>query len=400
MLVTKKAPDFTATAVLADGSISEDFNLYKNIGKNGAVLFFYPLDFTFVCPSEIIAFSNRIKEFEDRGIQVIGCSVDSQFSHFAWRETPVENGGIGRVKYPLVADITKQISKDYDVLFGDSVALRGSFLIDKDGTVRHAVINDLPLGRNIDEMIRMVDTMLFTNEHGEVCPAGWSKGDEGMKADKSGVAEYLAKRPEEVTDMQRSVKGEVYSSTFDLPAQNHVRVAEIVIEKAKRLVEMKKDVVILLDSITRLARAYNTVTPSSGKVLSGGVDANALHKPKRFFGAARNIEEGGSLTIISTALIDTGSKMDEVIFEEFKGTGNSEVVLSRNASNKRVYPAIDIVKSGTRKEELLLTPDILQKTWILRNAMSEMDEVDVLKFLYPKMQKTKNNDDFFASMNE
>ncbi|MFB1032151.1 MAG: transcription termination factor Rho, partial [Aliarcobacter cryaerophilus] len=193
---------------------------------------------------------------------------------------------------------------------------------------------------------------------------------------------------------------EVYSSTFDLPAQNHVRVAEIVIEKAKRLVEMKKDVVILLDSITRLARAYNTVTPSSGKVLSGGVDANALHKPKRFFGAARNIEEGGSLTIISTALIDTGSKMDEVIFEEFKGTGNSEVVLSRNASNKRVYPAIDIVKSGTRKEELLLTPDILQKTWILRNAMSEMDEVDVLKFLYPKMQKTKNNDDFFASMNE
>ena len=193
MLVTKKAPDFTATAVLADGSISEDFNLYKNIGTKGAVLFFYPLDFTFVCPSEIIAFSNRIKDFEDRGIQVIGCSVDSQFSHFAWRETPVENGGIGRVKYPLVADITKQISKDYDVLFGDSVALRGSFLIDKDGTVRHAVINDLPLGRNIDEMIRMVDTMLFTNEHGEVCPAGWSKGDEGMKADKSGVAEYLAK---------------------------------------------------------------------------------------------------------------------------------------------------------------------------------------------------------------
>ncbi len=210
----------------------------------------------------------------------------------------------------------------------------------------------------------------------------------------------IDERPEEVTDMQRSVKGEVYSSTFDLPAHNHVRVAEIVIEKAKRVVEMKKDVVILLDSITRLARAYNTVTPSSGKVLSGGVDANALHKPKRFFGAARNIEEGGSLTIISTALIDTGSKMDEVIFEEFKGTGNSEVVLSRNAANKRVYPAIDIVKSGTRKEELLLSPDILQKTWILRNAMAEMDEVDVLKFLYPKMQKTKNNDEFFASMNE
>jgi transcription termination factor Rho len=210
----------------------------------------------------------------------------------------------------------------------------------------------------------------------------------------------IDERPEEVTDMQRSVKGEVYSSTFDLPAHNHVRVAEIVIEKAKRLVEMKKDVVILLDSITRLARAYNTVTPSSGKVLSGGVDANALHKPKRFFGAARNIEEGGSLSIISTALVDTGSKMDEVIFEEFKGTGNSEVVLSRNASNKRVYPAFDIVKSGTRKEELLLTPDILQKTWILRNAISSMDEVEALKFLYSKMQKTKDNDEFFASMNE
>ena len=210
----------------------------------------------------------------------------------------------------------------------------------------------------------------------------------------------IDERPEEVTDMQRSVKGEVYSSTFDLPAQNHVRVAEIVIEKAKRLVEMKKDVVILLDSITRLARAYNTVTPSSGKVLSGGVDANALHKPKRFFGAARNIEEGGSLTIISTALIETGSKMDEVIFEEFKGTGNSEVVLSRNAANRRIYPALDITKSGTRKEELLLTPDILQKTWILRNAIATMDEVEALKFLYSKMQKTKNNEEFFAGMNE
>jgi transcription termination factor Rho len=210
----------------------------------------------------------------------------------------------------------------------------------------------------------------------------------------------IDERPEEVTDMQRSVKGDVYSSTFDLPAQNHVRVAEIVIEKAKRLVEMKKDVVILLDSITRLARAYNTVTPSSGKVLSGGVDANALHKPKRFFGAARNIEEGGSLTIISTALIETGSKMDEVIFEEFKGTGNSEVVLSRNAANRRVYPALDIIKSGTRKEELLLTADTLQKTWILRNAISSMDEVEALKFLYSKMQKTKDNEEFFASMNE
>jgi peroxiredoxin (alkyl hydroperoxide reductase subunit C) len=193
MLVTKKAPDFTATAVLADGSIVEDFNLMDNLGEKGAVLFFYPLDFTFVCPSEIIAFSHRIEEFKSRGINVIGVSVDSQFSHFAWRETPVEQGGIGRVAYPLVADLDKKISKKYDVLLDKSVALRGSFLIDADGTVRHAVINDLPLGRNIDEMIRMVDTMLFTNEHGEVCPAGWSKGDEGMKASTEGVAEYLAK---------------------------------------------------------------------------------------------------------------------------------------------------------------------------------------------------------------
>jgi peroxiredoxin (alkyl hydroperoxide reductase subunit C) len=177
MLVTKKAPDFTAKAVLADGQIVENFNLYENI----------------VCPSEIIAFSKRIEDFTSRGVSVIGCSVDSQFSHFAWRETPVEQGGIGRVKFPLVADLSKSISRDYDVLFGESVALRGSFLIDSDGTVRHAVINDLPLGRNIDEMIRMVDTMLFTNEHGEVCPAGWVKGDEGMKANTAGVAEYLAK---------------------------------------------------------------------------------------------------------------------------------------------------------------------------------------------------------------
>lgn len=210
----------------------------------------------------------------------------------------------------------------------------------------------------------------------------------------------IDERPEEVTDMQRSVKGEVYSSTFDLPAYNHVRVAELTIEKAKRKVEMGKDVVILLDSITRLARAYNTVTPSSGKVLSGGVDANALHKPKRFFGAARNIEEGGSLTIIATALVDTGSRMDEVIFEEFKGTGNSEVVLSRDAADRRIYPALDILKSGTRKEELLIKADELQKIWILRNVMSGMDGVESLKFLYSKMLKTKNNADFFAMMNE
>ncbi len=198
MIVTNKAPDFTAAAVLADGQIVEDFNLMENLGEKGAVLFFYPLDFTFVCPSEIIAFSHRAKEFRDRGINVIGVSVDSQFSHFAWRETPVEKGGIGRVDFPLVADLSKQIARDYDVLLDDSVALRGSFLIDADGTVRHAVINDLPLGRNIDEMLRMVDAMLFTNEHGEVCPAGWQKGQEGMKADTDGVAEYLAKHADEL----------------------------------------------------------------------------------------------------------------------------------------------------------------------------------------------------------
>ena len=198
MLVTKKAPDFTATAVLADGQIVEDFNLYNNIGEKGAVVFFWPLDFTFVCPSEIIAFSKRVEDFEARGIQVIGVSIDSQFSHFAWRETAVENGGIGRVKFPMVADLSKQIARDYDVLFNEEVALRGSFLIDKDGTVRHAVINDLPLGRNIDEMVRMVDTMIFTNENGEVCPAGWNKGDEGMKDTTEGVAQYLEKNADKL----------------------------------------------------------------------------------------------------------------------------------------------------------------------------------------------------------
>ena len=198
MLVTKKAPDFTAAAVLGNGEIVDNFNLYENIGEKGAVLFFYPLDFTFVCPSELIAFDHRLKEFHDRGINVIGCSVDSQFSHFAWRETPVEKGGIGRINFPLVADLTKQISKDYDVLLDGGVALRGSFLIDKDGTIRHAVINDLPLGRNIDEMLRMVDAMLFTNEHGEVCPANWKEGEEAMKPDANGVADYLAKHAEEL----------------------------------------------------------------------------------------------------------------------------------------------------------------------------------------------------------
>jgi len=207
-------------------------------------------------------------------------------------------------------------------------------------------------------------------------------------------------RPEEVTDMQRSVKGEVYASTFDLPAQNHVRTAEMVIERAKRRVELGHDVIILLDSITRLARAYNTVTPSSGKVLSGGVDANALHKPKRFFGAARNIENGGSLTIVATALIETGSRMDEVIFEEFKGTGNSEVVLSRHVADRRIYPAIDVTKSGTRKEELLTDPETLQKVWAIRNAMQNMEEVEGLKFLFSKMLKTKSNEEFLSIMNE
>ena len=192
MLVTKQAPDFTATTVLADGQIVDNFKLSENYGEKGTVLFFYPLDFTFVCPSEIIAFSKRVADFKERGVNVIGVSVDSQFSHFAWRETPVNQGGIGRVNMPLVADLTKDISRAYDVLLDGGVALRGSFLIDADGTIRHAVINDLPLGRNIDEMLRMVDTMLFTNEFGEACPAGWVKGDDGMKASTEGVAEYLA----------------------------------------------------------------------------------------------------------------------------------------------------------------------------------------------------------------
>ena len=193
MLVTNPAPDFTATTVLANGSIDENFKLSENYGEKGTVLFFYPLDFTFVCPSEIIAFSKRVDEFKSRGVNVIGVSVDSQFSHFAWRETPVNQGGIGRINFPLVADLDKKISKNYDVLFGKAVALRGSFLIDAKGIVRHAVINDLPLGRNVDEMIRMVDAMQFTDEHGEVCAAGWQKGDEGMKATTDGVAEYLDK---------------------------------------------------------------------------------------------------------------------------------------------------------------------------------------------------------------
>ena len=209
----------------------------------------------------------------------------------------------------------------------------------------------------------------------------------------------IDERPEEVTDMQRSVKGEVVSSTFDEPATRHVAVAEMVIEKAKRLVEHKRDVVILLDSITRLGRAFNTVVPSSGKVLTGGVDANALQRPKRFFGAARNIEEGGSLTIIATALIDTGSRMDEVIFEEFKGTGNSEIVLDRKVADKRVFPAIDVLKSGTRKEELLVDKSDLQKTFVLRRILNPMGTTDAIEFLISKLKQTKSNREFFDSMN-
>jgi len=210
----------------------------------------------------------------------------------------------------------------------------------------------------------------------------------------------IDERPEEVTDMQRSVKGEVVSSTFDEPAMRHVQVAEMVIEKAKRLAEHKKDVVILLDSITRLGRAYNAVVPSSGKVLTGGVDANALQRPKRFFGAARNIEEGGSLTIISTALIETGSRMDEVIFEEFKGTGNSEVIMDRKVADKRIYPAIDITKSGTRKEELLLSKEELSKMNVLRRIINPMGTMDAVEFMIGKLRETKNNAEFFDSMNK
>lgn len=209
----------------------------------------------------------------------------------------------------------------------------------------------------------------------------------------------IDERPEEVTDMERSVKGEVVSSTFDEPAERHVQVAEMVIEKAKRLVEHKKDVVILLDSITRLARAYNAIVPPSGKVLSGGVDSNALQRPKRFFGAARNIEEGGSLTIIATALVDTGSRMDDVIFEEFKGTGNMEIILDRKLVDKRIFPAIDVYRSGTRKEELLLTPEVLNRVWILRKVLSSLNVVESMELIFDRIQKTKTNKEFLDSMN-
>jgi len=198
MLVTKKAPDFTAKAVLGNNEIVNDFNLYKNLGENGAVVFFYPLDFTFVCPTEILAFDHRLEEFQKRGVNVIGVSIDSHYSHLAWKNTPVEKGGIGNIKYPLVADLDKSISRNFDVLLDAGIALRGSFLLDKDGTVRHAVINDLPLGRNIDEMLRMVDAMLYTNKHGEVCPAGWDKNKPAMSGTPDGVAKYLAEHSEEL----------------------------------------------------------------------------------------------------------------------------------------------------------------------------------------------------------
>jgi transcription termination factor Rho len=210
----------------------------------------------------------------------------------------------------------------------------------------------------------------------------------------------IDERPEEVTDMQRSVNGEVIASTFDEPAERHVQVAEMVLEKAKRLVEHQKDVVILLDSITRLARAYNTVVPHSGKILSGGVDSSALHKPKRFFGAARNIEEGGSLTIVATALVDTGSRMDEVIFEEFKGTGNMELQLDRNLFQKRIYPAIDVKRSNTRKEDMLMHPDELNRVWILRKVLSELNPIEAMELLIDRLKKTKTNAEFLMSLNK
>ena len=276
-----------------------------------------------------------------------------------------------------------------------------------------------------DEVLRLERPDLLTDENVTgriidiIAPIG--KGQRGLivappKSGKTVMMQHIAhaittnhpdavvivllidERPEEVTEMQRSIRGEVVSSTFDEPATRHVQVAEMVIEKAKRLVEHKKDVVILLDSITRLARAYNTVVPSSGKVLTGGVDANALQRPKRVFGAARNIEEGGSLTILATALIDTGSRMDEVIYEEFKGTGNMEIHLNRRMMEKRIFPAMDINRSGTRREELLIKPEILQKVWILRRLLHDMDELQAMEFLLDKMKATKNNTEFFEMM--
>ncbi len=270
-------------------------------------------------------------------------------------------------------------------------------------------IEDLAKKGNVQRVIELVSPLGFGQRALIVAPPRTGKTVMLQEIAHSVAANHpdaylivllIDERPEEVTDMARSVRGEVISSTFDEPAARHVQVAEMVMEKAKRLVEQKRDVVILLDSITRLARAYNTVVPSSGKVLTGGVDANALQRPKRFFGAARNVEQGGSLTIIATALIDTGSRMDEVIFEEFKGTGNSEIVLDRKLADKRVFPAIDIQKSGTRKEDLLVTKDTLQKMWVLRRILNPMGTVDAVEFLLGKMRETKSNEEFFQSMNQ
>ncbi len=270
-------------------------------------------------------------------------------------------------------------------------------------------IDDPTKKNNVQRVIEMTSPIGFGQRALIVAPPRTGKTVMLQEIAKSITANHpdaylivllIDERPEEVTDMARSVRGEVVSSTFDEPASRHVQVAEMVMEKAKRLVEHKRDVVVLLDSITRLARAYNTVVPSSGKVLTGGVDANALQRPKRFFGAARNVEQGGSLTIIATALIDTGSRMDEVIFEEFKGTGNSEIVLDRKISDKRIFPAIDIQKSGTRKEELLVGKDNLQKMWVLRRILNPMGTVDAIEFLLGKLKQTKINDEFFQSMNQ
>ncbi|WP_322498648.1 transcription termination factor Rho [Lyticum sinuosum] len=305
------------------------------------------------------------------------------------------------------------------------------FSLSRIRSVNHSNVGDFRFRRNFDDLtplfpkhqIVLENTLLKNNINGRlidiIAPIGLGQRALVVAPPRTGktflihsmahaiTANYpdaylivllIGERPEEVTDMIRSVKGEVVSSTFDDPSQRHTQLAEIVIEKAKRLVENQKDVVIILDSITRLARAYNDVAPSSGKILSGGVDSNALQKPKRFFGAARNIEEGGSLTIIATALVETGSRMDEVIFEEFKGTGNSELILDRKISDKRIFPAIDIIKSGTRREDLLVNKDILNKIWVLRRIASNMSTIEALEFIFAKLKITKDNMDFFEQM--
>ncbi len=323
----------------------------------------------------------------------------------------------GQIRSPKDGERYFALLKVNSINFEDPAAVRHRINFDNltplypDERLTMEVESDQGLGKQRDLTLRVIDL---------ICPIG--KGQRALivaqpRTGKTVMLQNIARaiaenhpecylivllideRPEEVTDMARSVKGEVVSSTFDEPATRHVQVAEMIIEKAKRLVEHKRDVVILLDSITRLARAYNTVVPSSGKVLTGGVDANALQRPKRFFGAARNIEEGGSLTIIATALIDTGSRMDEVIFEEFKGTGNSEIVLDRKMSDKRVFPSIDVLKSGTRKEELLVQKGELSKMWVLRRILLPMGTIDAMEFLLDKLRGSKTNGDFFDAMN-